>query len=261
MSERKGSYDIDSPDAARRELERLERHAVHGATDFGNLGVLPHFRVLELGPGSGVHTCQLAEAAHLGSVLAVDRQPAFLRAVAERAAAKGLANVTTEAHDLGTLDLGDRQFDFIYARLVFEHVTDPLDLARRAVKHLAPGGTLRVEEWSKTAVRVYPSTPEWDWVMRRAVERQRELGGEPDIGPRLRSIFTEAGLMHVTLTGFVTLGEIEGDYEVGRVWGLRLLPEHEEARGQAAFEGLIEQSKLRPTFTEGVFYQATGTKS
>jgi SAM-dependent methyltransferase len=98
----------------------------------------PVTRLLDLGCGGG-HV-SLRAAPLVRHVTAYDLAPSMLSAVAQIAAARGLANIEIRQGAAETLPFADASFDFVVSRYSAHHWSD-LDAAlREARRVLAPGG-------------------------------------------------------------------------------------------------------------------------
>ncbi len=97
---------------------------------------------VDLGAGTGFVTMALAPL--VSSVLAVDISPAMASALAERAAADGLANVSTQVADLVEFQLPPASTDLVVSSYALHHLVDPdkRALVARAAQWLRPGGRL-----------------------------------------------------------------------------------------------------------------------
>lgn len=103
----------------------------------------PADRLLEIGCGPGVAVSLVASRLTAGRIVAIDRSPAMI-ARASRRNRELLARGTAElrAAELADADLGNAQFDKVFAvnvRLFSERPADEADVLRRA---LAPTGVL-----------------------------------------------------------------------------------------------------------------------
>ena len=99
---------------------------------------------LEVGPGIGSMTRFLAENTGAdGKIIALDIDDTFLPEVAATS-----PQISTIQGDITTYDAGVEQFDFIYMRAVFMHLTrnDNPALVKRLVRALKPGGYLYIED-------------------------------------------------------------------------------------------------------------------
>lgn len=103
--------------------------------------------VLDIGPGPGVGTCQLAEAFPAAEVVAVDASPSMLAATAERAAGAGLgARVRVVEADLADGLAGAPRADVIWASMSLHHVGDEVAALAAMGRHLRPGGLVVIAE-------------------------------------------------------------------------------------------------------------------
>jgi len=101
---------------------------------------------VDLGAGTGFVTVALAP--RVSSVLAVDISPAMAGSLAERAARRGLRNVSTEVSDLRQFELGPASADLVVSSYALHHLPDPdkRALAARVARWLRPGGRLVVAD-------------------------------------------------------------------------------------------------------------------
>ena len=114
-------------------------------------------RILDIGAGPGVGTCELARLFPEAEVVAVDASPAMLGRASERAAARGLGSrVSTHLAELpgGLGQLGTA--DLIWASMSLHHVGDEVAALRSLRAVLAPGGTLAIAELADP-MRVLPT--------------------------------------------------------------------------------------------------------
>jgi SAM-dependent methyltransferase len=100
--------------------------------------------VLDLACGPGIVTVALAPTAR--SVTAFDLTPEMLARTEARAAAAGLANVTTRRGDAEHLPFADAAFDCVVTRLSIHHFTDPAAVLAEVRRVMKPGGRLVVSD-------------------------------------------------------------------------------------------------------------------
>jgi SAM-dependent methyltransferase len=107
----------------------------------------PGERVLEVGPGTGYYTLDVAEAVGRGgSVEILDVQQEMLDHTMRRAAERGLANVTPTLADATAMPYEDDSFDAAYLVTVLGEVPDQRAAVRELRRVLRPGGRLVVGE-------------------------------------------------------------------------------------------------------------------
>jgi SAM-dependent methyltransferase len=122
------------------------------------LGVGKSARCLEIGGGRGSITRWLSDVVGAtGRVIATDLQLGFLSEI-------GASNVEVLRHDIRTGTFPPGSFDLIHTRAVLMHISPSVDLLRRIVTWLAPGGWVVLEEpdfgmWIGDADPVWAASP------------------------------------------------------------------------------------------------------
>ena len=113
----------------------------------GILGPAPGDRVLEIGPGTGYYTLDLAEWVRPdGQVDVFDIQQEMLDHTMERAAERGLTNLRPTRGDARALPYGDDSFDAAVLVTVLGEIPDQDAALRELERVLLPGGRLIVGE-------------------------------------------------------------------------------------------------------------------
>jgi ubiquinone/menaquinone biosynthesis C-methylase UbiE len=111
-------------------------------------------RVLEIGPGTGYYTLDMAEWLTPGSgdpsgggfVEIFDLQQEFLDHVSRRAAERGLGNVVPTQGDATALPYAGASIDAVVLTAVLGEIPDPVAALREIRRVLKPGGRLIVGE-------------------------------------------------------------------------------------------------------------------
>ena len=122
------------------------------------IGVRKGARCLEIGGGRGSITRWLSDVVGPnGRVTATDLQLGFLTEI-------DAPNVQVLRHDIRTDTFPPGSFDLIHTRAVLMHISPGVDLLRRMVTWLAPGGWLVLEEpdfgmWIGDADPLWASAP------------------------------------------------------------------------------------------------------
>jgi ubiquinone/menaquinone biosynthesis C-methylase UbiE len=107
----------------------------------------PGERVLEIGPGTGYYTLDLAEwVGPEGTVEIFDLQQQFLDHVGRRAAERGLTNVEPTRGDATALSYEDASIDAVVLTAVLGEIPDPVAALREIARVLKPSGRLVVGE-------------------------------------------------------------------------------------------------------------------
>ncbi len=104
-------------------------------------------RVLEIGPGVGYYTLDIAEWLTAdGTVEIFDLQQEFLDHVGARAAERGLGNIVPTQGDATALPYEDASIDAVVLTAVLGEIPDTVAALREIRRVLKPGGRLVVGE-------------------------------------------------------------------------------------------------------------------
>ncbi len=107
----------------------------------------PGERILEIGPGTGYYTLDIAEwVGPEGKVEIFDLQQEFLDHTVGRATERGLANVVPTQGDATALPYEDASMDAAVLTAVLGEIPDPLAALREIARVLKPTGRLVVGE-------------------------------------------------------------------------------------------------------------------
>jgi ubiquinone/menaquinone biosynthesis C-methylase UbiE len=161
-------------------------------------GLRAGMRVVEIGCGTGVMSCWLAEQeGPTGAVVGIDQSQAQVDEARALAASRGLSNVTFEVGEANAPGAPAGSFDVAYCRLVLMHLPDPLGALRAMRALLKPGGAVVAVEMDVTRWLCDPPSP----AVERAYAINHQLGerrGEHfRIATNLHALFDQAGLADV----------------------------------------------------------------
>jgi len=111
------------------------------------LAPMPGERLLEIGPGTGYYTLDLARWVDPGGRVEIfDLQQEFLDHVSARAAEHGLVNVVPTQGDATALPYEDASIDAVVLTAVLGEIPDPVAALREIRRVLEPDGRLVVGE-------------------------------------------------------------------------------------------------------------------
>lgn len=111
------------------------------------LGPRPGERILEVGPGVGYYTLDMAEwVGPEGKIEIFDLQQEFLDHTTSRAGERGLANVVPTQGDATALPYEDASMDAVVLTAVLGEIPDPVAALRQIKRVLKPSGRLVVGE-------------------------------------------------------------------------------------------------------------------
>jgi SAM-dependent methyltransferase len=107
----------------------------------------PGERILEIGPGTGYYTLDIAEwVGPEGKIEIFDLQQEFLDHTVRRAAERGLTNVVPTQGGATTLPFEDDSMDAVVLTAVLGEIPDPVAALREIGRVLMPTGRLVVGE-------------------------------------------------------------------------------------------------------------------
>jgi ubiquinone/menaquinone biosynthesis C-methylase UbiE len=190
------AYALGHSDA---ELERLrvQSRYVEPITRqfFQEAGISAGMRVLDVGSGAGDVAFLTADlVGETGEVIGTDKATTALTIAKQRAAAKGLHNVSFRAGHPGEIAF-DQPFDAIVGRYVLLFQADPAGMLRTLMKrHLRPGGLIVFQEPDWTNVRSFPPAPTYDRCCHWIIEAFRGAGSDTNAANNLYTAFAGAGL-------------------------------------------------------------------
>lgn len=263
MSSESGTYRFGEFTSDEAELERLERQATVAWEMEKRMlleaGLKPGMRVLDLACGPGFISSRIAQSVQPGgSVTGVDVND-HLMAIAQERQAGGLApNVTFHKMNVYDLRLPEGLFDFVYARLLFQHLEFPERAFEQIKRVLRPGGRACIMDVDDALLSIFPEPPMLQDFTRLAAERQRQAGGDREAGRKLGYHFKTTGFADITVRAVVVTSEQLGmrpflDITTG--FKHELVPEEDRETAAAQLRDIYEHA-LRPgTFAQlGVFF-------
>jgi len=192
------SYAIGALQDSVTELKRLEKQATIAqqleAVWFKRLGCEDGHRILDVGAGPGVTSCLLARTFPTSSVIGVEPDAKLRQRARARADQLGMASRCTFLDGRGEkLPLADASVDFVYARFLAQHLTDPIGTLTEARRVLAPGGIVALLDVDDAGVVVHPEPPGLAGFQLRVLLAQQQLGGDRHVGRKLVAYLDEAG--------------------------------------------------------------------
>jgi ubiquinone/menaquinone biosynthesis C-methylase UbiE len=166
------------------------------------LGLQDGMAILEVGCGPGYVTEQLYTAFPHSSITALDNDNEMLARAADHLEKRQLPQPEWVQASVLETGLAADQFDFVIARYLFQHLSDPVVAARELWRLLRPGGTLAIIDIDASLWGlVTPAYPQLHQIFAKTNQLQR--GGNKLIGRYLWRILQAAGFDEVNLDSFV----------------------------------------------------------
>lgn len=197
MRNASSTYLFDQRNDQRAELSRLQAQArldiEAERAMWKQAGLEPGMRVLDLGCGPGVVSCSLALEVAGGSVLGLDLSESLLASAEATRARLGIENLQFARGDIYDLPLEENYFDFVYARFLFQHLSDPAKALQNILRVLKPGGKICLLDVDDRFLLLSPEPVTFREFQRMAVEAQGAEGGNREIGGELLGLLWAAG--------------------------------------------------------------------
>ncbi len=199
------SYDVDMSHRGREaEIHRLAAQASLGwgkeARTLSWFGLEDGMSLLELGSGPGFITRRLLDLVPNSTITCLEIDPSLVKQAEQYLHDEAGKRVTFVTASVMDTKLPADHFDFAYARLLFQHLPDPLGAARETLRLLKPGGKFVIYDIDDAMFGlVSPPVPEWPLVLERFGQAQAARGGDRNIGRRLWRILESAGFQNLDL--------------------------------------------------------------
>src|SRR5687768_11220621 len=186
------------------EIERLRQQALWGwDKELRNLqwfGLQDGMELLEVGSGPGFITAQLLDTFPSLHVTCLEIDPEMVERAQSYLATKHSGRYEIVQGNVMDMPLADDSLDFAYARLLFQHLPDPLGAMREIRRVLKPGGKLVIMDIDDGLnLLVDPPSPKADAITKRLQAHQATRGGNRFIGRRLWRLLAEAGFTAMDL--------------------------------------------------------------
>lgn len=195
------------------EIDRLRAQArIAIAAEQGylsELGLPAQGRFLEVGCGPGFVTEALRETRPELSVVGLDLDPTLLGVARERfPAVRG---------DATRLPFAGASFDFVYARLVMRHLTNPAAALAEARRVLRPGGRVVIADTDDGAILVHPEPTGYRAVREARHRTHARRGADAFVGRKLPVMLRAAGFEDVAVRTLVIDSETTGPEAFARI--------------------------------------------
>ena len=205
MNNAAGSYGFEQlPDWQKaKELDRLQQQVNITLTDeqkiWQEIGLTAHLKVLDLGCGSGIISSELAKITYPEEVIGIDLSESMLKQACWLKNSQGIRNLSFQVGNAYQLNFPDNYFDFVYSRLLFQHLQEPAQVLQNIYRILKPGGILYILDVDDRWFTLYPEPKSFASLSQKLSSLQKSQGGDPYIGRKLGSYVHQAGFEQVQM--------------------------------------------------------------
>jgi len=204
MNSRLDSYRFESLGDRESEFKRLVAQATIGEeiefSVLDSIGLHDGATVLDLGSGPGMTSLLLAKRLPSAVVIGVEPEDQ-LRVKAETLiASQGFAERCRFLKGTGDrIPLDNGAVDFSYARLLFQHLPNPLAVLKEMRRVTRPGGVVVVVDVDDRTNIVHPAPAGLEDLEKRIAVAQAAAGGDRHVGRKLYGYLQAIGLQEVNV--------------------------------------------------------------
>jgi 2-polyprenyl-3-methyl-5-hydroxy-6-metoxy-1,4-benzoquinol methylase len=208
-----GSYDFDAMENQETEFEWLRKRTAYRMA--GLIPLLTEYgmengkSILDVGCGQGIRTKEIAEQFPQSQVVGIDRSKTIVAAA--QTGSESHPNLSFHCRDILKLPFEPNSFDFMYSRLVFMHLQEPLQAIQYLKTLLKHGGQIIIEDADRDFMKFYPHPDGFEEYWQKIQQGHKRLGGNPNIGTQLASLFSLSGMenIHININMQPMVGEGE----------------------------------------------------
>lgn len=180
------------------EIDRLASQAQKGwpkeSRTLSWLGLEDGMSVVELGSGPGFITEQLRVMLPESKLTCIENDPELIKQAKIYLKSKSIANVNFIEASVEGSELPDNKFDIAYARLLYQHLENPVKVSQEIYRILKPGGKLIVHDIDDGLFGIFnPQIAELERIVEAFGKAQKSRGGNRHIGRALWDILESVG--------------------------------------------------------------------
>lgn len=198
-----------------KELQRLEKQAYLGFEKEINmlktLNLKEDSDILEVGSGPGFFTKILLENFSKSQITCLDSDEEFLKVASNNLSRDYGDRVIFAKDNIISSAMPDNYFDYVIARFVFQHLSDPVSALKEIYRVLKPGGKVVIIDidgglWGTT----YPKNDLIYALHNNLNKLQSSLKGNREIGKILLTLLKKKGFRNLDIQAVINHSDILG---------------------------------------------------
>lgn len=156
--------------------------------------------LIELGSGPGFITESLLTLVPNSPITCLEIDPTLLKQAEQYLPNKANHRLHFVEGSVMNIRLADNSFDFAYARLLFQHLPDPIGAAKEIWRILKPSGKIVIYDIDDEIFGlIQPPIPEFAAILEKYGQAQSARGGNRRVGRSLWRILKAAGFCNLDL--------------------------------------------------------------
>jgi ubiquinone/menaquinone biosynthesis C-methylase UbiE len=196
----KSTYEFDNfpPSARQQEQRRLESQEPLQIVEQKILyqaGIANAETILDVGCGTGRMAREIAVQYTRSQVIGIDRSAEIIAKA--RDSSNCLPNLSFRVGDVELLEFPDRSIDFVSARLLFQHLPQPLTALTEIYRILKPGGKVCILDIDESWFSLHPEPDSFRELRRTISIWQKSQGGDPCVGKKLGAYLQESQFANI----------------------------------------------------------------
>ncbi len=179
---------------------------------YKKLGLKDGMKIVDCGSGPGYMIRNIVRDLPDCTATAVEIDPFLVEHLKGNSENNGKKLFEVKHASIYKTELPDNSFDFAIARLVLEHLTQPVDAISEVRRILKPGGIIMVvsNDFSYHLL-TYPTIKESDEMFSAYINSRLSKGGNPLIGRQIPVLLKNGGFEELKVEIICVHSEIEGD--------------------------------------------------
>ncbi len=184
-------------------------------------GLRDEMAVIELGSGPGFVTEKILERFPHIRVTAVEIEPLLADYARNYLRQKNYHQCEVLEGSIMETGLNENFYDFAIARLLLEHLPDPVGAIREVFRILKPGGkAIFVDNDFEMHIMTFPHIPELRELYDAYCQSRYSEGGNPKIGRELPGLLKQGGFSNIDYEIISAHSEIVGEEPFARSEGI-----------------------------------------